>query len=186
MNRVIVGSILICAFGGCSSTHTPASNTLPPPDVPDAIKAPADEHVAGRYHIVAVQTFTCQAAASADGGAPYAWTPTKLDAKIEDWDTNAVIGVHTHSPAPTFTANDGSSVVVKNVAQVPSPTGAGEPWLLLSVVSHSGTGMFSNVTSLQRINTAGESSPQATCNATTDPTAQQAVNGSSDFYYYAK
>jgi hypothetical protein len=185
MNRITVGSILICALGGCSSsTHTPASNTLSAPDVPDAIKAPADEHVEGRYHVAGTTTLACQAA-STDGGMAYAWTPTKMDLKMEDWDTNAVIGVHTHSPVPTFTSNDGSSIVVKMVAQVPSPTGAAEPWLLMTVVSQSGTGMFSNVTSLQRIDTVG-APPPAPCNATTDPTAQQTVNASSDIYYYTK
>jgi hypothetical protein len=104
---------------------------------------------------------------------------------MEDWDTNAVIGTHTHSPAPTFTSNDGSSVVVKMIAQVPSPSGTSEPWFLMTVLSHSGTGMFSNVTSLQRIDTTGVP-PQAPCDATTDPTAQQTANGSSDIYYYSK
>jgi hypothetical protein len=186
MNRLVAGSILISALGACgSSAPAPASGTLSLPDVPDAIKAPVDEHVAGRFHIEAVETYACRAAAT-DGGMAYAWISIMFDAKIEDWDTHAVIGTHTHAPAPTFTSNDGSSVVGKPVAQVPSPTGTGGPWLLLSAVSHSGTGMFSNVTSLQRINTAGASSPQATCDATTNPTAQQTVNGSSDFYYYTK
>jgi hypothetical protein len=175
---------------------------LTPPNVPDAIKAPTGEHVAGRFHVVAVETFACEPASVdagadasltdagatdaslADAGASYSWRSILLDAKIEDWDTNAVIGQHTHTPAPTFTSNDGSSVVGKPVAQVPSPTGSGGPWLLITAVSHGGTGIFSNVTSLQRINTAGGAPPTAPCDATTDPTAHQTVNGSADFYYY--
>jgi hypothetical protein len=66
----------------------------------------------------------------------------------------------------------------------PSPDGAG-PWVLLSAVSHSGAGVFSSVTSLQRINTAGGAPPTAPCDATGLST-QQTVNGSADFYYYTK
>jgi uncharacterized protein DUF3455 len=88
--------------------------------------------------------------------------------------------------APTFTSNDGSSVVAMTTAQAPSPTGMGGPWLLLTAVSHSGVGIFSDVTSLQRINPSGGGISTATCDATTDPSAQQMVNGSSDLYYYTK
>jgi hypothetical protein len=193
MLRVVasgLGWMTLCTMAACGSSSEPVDAAgLAPPDVPNAIKAPADEHVAGRFHLVAVETYACQQQASADGGtggATYAWTSVALDAKIEDWDTNAVIGMHTHSPLPTFTSNDGSSVVGMPTAQAPSPTGSGGPWLLLTAVSRSGTGIFSNVTSLQRINTAGGGMPTVACDAMTDPSAHQAINGSADFYYYAR
>ena len=119
-----IGVVLACAAWGCSSSHSTGAATLSPPDVPAAIQAPADEHVAGRFHVVANETFACQQQ-TGDAGVGYAWTSVAFDAKIEDWDTNAVIGVHTHTPAPTFTSNDGSVVVGKPVAMAPSPDGAG-------------------------------------------------------------
>ena len=196
MNRMLhvvvsgLGWMSLCAIAGCGSSSEPVdAAALTPPDVPNAIKAPADEHVGGRFHVVAAETFACQQQTNADGGTggvTYAWTTVALDAKLLDWDTNATIGMHTHSPLPTFTSTDGSSVVAMPTAMVPSPNGTGGPWLLLTAVSHSGTGIFSSATSLQRINTAGGGMPPATCDATTDPSARPIVNGSSDFYYYAK
>ena len=69
-------------------------------------------------------------------------------------------------------------------ADIPPPTGAGDPWILLAAVSHTGAGIFSDVTSLQRINTSGGGQPEAACDATTGASSQQSVAGASDFYYY--
>ena len=169
-----ISSCVWLGMWGCTT-----SGSLAPPNVPDAIAAPAGAHVAGRFHVVAVETFACE-----QSGGAYAWTSVALDAKIEDWSSGAVIGMHTHTPAPTFTANDGSSVIAMPSASVPSPTGTGGPWLLLAAAATSGAGMFSDVTYLQRINTAGGGMPAATCDATTDPAAQLTVDGSADFYFY--
>ncbi|HWN79133.1 MAG TPA: DUF3455 domain-containing protein, partial [Bradyrhizobium sp.] len=60
-----------------------------------------------------------------------------------------------HFAGPTWQLSDGSAVVGKVVASTPGATVKDIAWLKLDVVSRRGSGMLSNVTTVQRINTVG-------------------------------
>ena len=60
-----------------------------------------------------------------------------------------------HYRGPTFEYIDGSAVVIKPVASVPSPDGKSIPWLKAEVVDKRGMGALSGATTVQRINTQG-------------------------------
>lgn len=132
------------------------------PDVPAKIKAPADEVVILRALASGSQIYTCQ-----ETQGKYAWTLKAPDAELRDpqgQGPGPVIGKH--YAGPTWKHNDGSEVIGKAVARVDSPDSNSIPWLLVSATSHSGDGLFSRVTTIQRIHThAGQPPPAADCSA---------------------
>jgi hypothetical protein len=71
-----------------------------------------------------------------------------------------------HYAGPTWEANDGSKVVAAVKARVDAPSADAIPWLLLYAKSTEGTGMFSDITSIQRVETMGGKAPQDGCDST--------------------
>jgi hypothetical protein len=66
----------------------------------------------------------------------------------------------THFAGPTWMSNaDGSSVVGARIGSQASATPNSIPQLLLKAQSHSGTGIFAEVTYIQRLNTVGGLAP---------------------------
>jgi hypothetical protein len=148
------------------------------PEVPDQIKAPAGENVVLQVHASGSQIYVCQAVA---GGA-FAWTLKAPQADLYD-QQGAVIGQH--FAGPSWKDNDGSEVTGKAVAHLDSPEPGSIPWLLLTATSHSGAGVLSPVTSIQRINTKGGAPPAATeCNASKQ-NAEVKSSYTADYYFYA-
>lgn len=60
-----------------------------------------------------------------------------------------------HYAGPNWEYMDGSAVVGKVSGRAPGKTPKDIPWLKLAVTSHRGKGIFSDVTTIQRINTSG-------------------------------
>lgn len=152
------------------------AQSVPRPQTPVAIQAPADQQVLLMAHASGVQIYTCHQ--SADGN--FSWTLKAPDAELRD-DQGAVIGHHYAGPAWKY--KDGSEVTGKAAAHVDSPTGS-IPWLLANVVAHSGDGLFSNVTTIQRLNTQGGTAPPASgCNATKQNDEVRSKY-TADYYFY--
>ena len=149
-----------------------------PPDVPDKIKAPSSEEVVLIGHASGSQIYVCQQ----DANQKWAWTLKAPDAELRD-DKGTVIG--RHYAGPTWKHNDGSAVVGKAVERVDSPDSNSIPWLLVTATSHSGDGVLTRVTSVQRIHTKGGQPPAAAeCNSST-PNAETKSNYEADYYFYA-
>ena len=148
------------------------------PDVPDKIKAPAGEQVVLLAHASGSQIYVCQAGTD----RKLAWALKAPEAELHD-QQGATIG--RHFAGPTWKDNDGSEVTGKAAARVDSPDSDSIPWLLVTAAGHSGEGVFSRVTSIQRIHTKGGVPPAASeCN-----TAKQNLEVKSgytaDYYFYA-
>jgi len=170
----IVGSlILLTAFAAAQS---PAEKDAPP-DVPDAIQVPAGEEVILYTHATGSQIYTCQA--NAEG--KFGWTLKAPDAELHDR-KDKVIGQH--SAGPSWKLKDGSEVTGKTAAHVDSLDPGSISWLLVKVVSHSGTGLLSNVTSIQRVHTHGGQPPVEGCDAS-HRDAETKSSYSADYYFYA-
>jgi Protein of unknown function (DUF3455) len=153
------------------------AQTQTPPDVPDAIRAPAGERVVLVAHASGSQIYTCQSAP--DG--KFAWALKAPDAELRDA-KNQLIGHH--FAGPTWKLEDGSEVTGKAAAHVDSPNAGSIPWLLVKVVTHSGNGLLANATTIQRIHTQGGQPPANGC----DPSHVQTETKSSytaDYYFYA-
>jgi hypothetical protein len=122
------------------------------------------------------QVYTCTRA-----GSQYQWALRGPDATLY-YMNGQLFG--THFDGPTWKANDGSLVVGKAAASVPSPDGDSVPWLLVKVVSHDGNGLLSPATSIQRLNTSGGKAPASGCDA--EHAGQEVrVPYSADYLIYA-
>jgi hypothetical protein len=148
-----------------------------PPDVPDSIQAPTGQEVVLYTHATGSQIYTCQP--GADG--KWAWTLKAPDAELHDRN-DKVIGQH--SAGPTWKLKDGSEVTGKAVAHVNSLDEQSVPWLLVNVVSHSGKGQLSDVTTIQRVHTHGGQPPAEGCDASHKGNETKS-SYSADYYFYA-
>ena len=148
-----------------------------PPDVPDAIQAPAGEEVVLYAHATGSQVYSCQAAA--DG--KFSCTLKAPEAELHDR-KDKVIGQH--SAGPSWKLKDGSEVTGKAAARVESLDPGSVPWLLVKVVSHAGNGQLTNVTTIQRVHTHGGQPPAEGCDASHGD-AETKSGYSADYYFYA-
>ena len=148
------------------------------PEVPESLKAPAGEELILLAHATGVQIYVCQAGADQKFG----WVLKAPEAELTDSAGKKV--VH-HSAGPSWKHADGSEVKGKVIAKQDAPKPEAIPWLLLAAASHSGEGILSRVTSIQRIHTVGGLPPSAN-------TCEESANGkesrsaySADYYFYA-
>lgn len=171
VNKWLVQIAMLIAIGVCASAQS-----LPRPDVPDAIKAPGNEQVVLQVQATGSQIYVCKA--GADG--KFGWALKAPDAELHD-SQGAVVGHHYAGPA--WKLNDGSEVTGKAAAHVDSPDANSIPWLLVSVTGHSGDGALSRVTSIQRIHTKGGQPPAGGCDQSK---AGSEVKSSytADYYFY--
>lgn len=114
--------------------------------VPPAIAAPG-ESVVATMHAEGAQVYECKA--GADGKLAWAFrepiATLLLDGKT----------IGRHYAGPNWEHMDGSAVVGKAVGNTPGKSAGDIPWLKLEVTAHRGSGTFSGVSTVQRINTAG-------------------------------
>jgi Protein of unknown function (DUF3455) len=114
--------------------------------VPPAIAAPGETIVA-TYHAEGAQIYECKA--GSDGKLAWAFrepiATLLLDGKT----------VGRHYAGPNWESVDGSAVTGKAAGSAPGKTANDIPWLKLDVVSRRGSGTFSDVVTVQRINTQG-------------------------------
>ena len=172
MNRFLMGlaamGVLLVARG--------CKNEIPRPDVPDILKAPASEEVILVGHATGIQIYTCQA------GANPPWVFKAPEADLKD---SAGRNIIHHFAGPTWRHNDGSEVVAKVTARQDSPRPGAIPWLLLTATGHTGQGVLSPVTSIQRIHTEGGVAPDAnTCDAAANGKESRSPYAA-DYYFYA-
>ena len=183
-DRWAVGAVVLtfALASGCSRDHAgsadaPASK-LPPPSVPDNLKAGDGEIVTAKLAAKGAQIYECQVG---DNGA-YAWKLVGPDAELTD-DTGKHVG--THYAGPTWESVDGSKVVAEVKAKADAPAGPGSvPWLLLKAKSTSGTGTFGKVTSVQRVDTAGGTPSVGGCDVQ-HLGAQQRADYKATYYFYS-
>jgi hypothetical protein len=151
---------------------------IPPPVVPDAIKAPAGEVVVMHVTASGSQIYECHAG---EEGKP-AWAFKAPEADLRD-PKGAIVG--RHFAGPTWKDKDGSEVIGKLAAKVHSPDPNSIPWLLVSATGHSGEGVFSQVSSIQRINTHGGMPPPAADCSTATKNTERKTPYTADYYFYA-
>jgi FtsP/CotA-like multicopper oxidase with cupredoxin domain len=153
------------------------AQAIPRPDVPQNLIAPDGEQVVLELHASGSQVYTCQQA-----NDKFAWMLKAPEAELHD-ERGAIVGAH--YAGPTWKYKDGSTVTAKAVAKIDSPNADSIPWLLLTASGHSGDGVLSRVTSIQRIHTNGGQPPAAAdCSASTLNT-QTKTGYTADYYFYA-
>jgi len=128
--------------------------TDPIPVIPDAVKVPMTETLSFVANAKGAQIY--ESRARKDDPSKYEWVFKGPDADLFDAQGKKV---GRHYAGPTWESTDGSKVVgeVKGKADAKDPSGV--PWLLLSAKAHEGSGVFSAVTYIQRVNTVGGKAP---------------------------
>jgi len=147
-----------------------------PHDVPAALNPPVDATLAAALPARGVQIYTC--AIPAAGGAP-AWTLKAPHAVLgKGHDVEAI-----HFAGPSWQANDGSLVTATRVASAPAPDTTDIPWLLLQAATHTGAGVFTPVTLIQRLATEKGVAPATGCDDA-HVGAEVLVPYAADYFFY--
>jgi hypothetical protein len=128
------------------------------PVVPDALKVTSNEEPSLLVKARGVQIYECRA--KKDDPTQCEWVFTGPEADLFDAKGNKI---GRHYSGPTWESNDGSRIVGSVKGSVPSKDVGAVPWLLLAAKNHVGDGVFSQVTSIQRLETTGGKAPAGGC-----------------------
>ena len=145
-----------------------------------AIAPGGEKQLVERVAARGVQIYECRAdAQSASGGK---WVFVAPQAELLDAQGAKRVG--THYAGPHWEASDGSKIVGKVESRADAPQAGAIPWLLLSTRSVGGTGRYTGVTQVQRVNTAGGVSPTKACDAASVGSVDR-VPYTADYLLYA-
>lgn len=153
--------VAIAALAGCASNVS----------VPDSLKPAAGESLALVLPAKGDQIYECRSGK---------WAFVAPEAELFD---RAGKKIGRHYAGPHWEALDGSRIVGAVKARADAPHAGDIPWLLLSAKSVGADGAFSNVTSIQRVATAGGVAPSETC--TQDGTRAR-IPYTADYYFFSR
>lgn len=149
------------------------------PVIPSDLVVPSGHVLLMQSEARGVQIYECQA--KADSPGVFEWAFRAPEAELLN---NRGERIGRHFAGPTWEGNDGSQVVgiVRATANSPSPDAI--PWLLLQARSNQGTGAFSTVSYIQRLNTSGGRAPADGCeDAHTGQAVRMDYTATYVFYY---
>jgi hypothetical protein len=137
LNRIALTLLLLAGSLPASAAETP---------LPDAIAAPGETIVLSA-HAEGAQIYECKMGGDDRPGWAFREPIATL---LVDGKT-----VGRHYAGPNWEISDGSAVTGKVADSAPGATASDIAWLKLEVVSHRGSGLLGDVTTVQRINTQG-------------------------------
>ena len=154
--KLVAGLVILLILSGLAFASMTVAQPIHDrgPDLPsplcDSLEVQSGNRLAFRVYAVGVQI--------------YRWNGNNWDF-VEPVatlfaDPNHHVKVGTHYGGPTWESITGSKVIASRQASCsPDPTAI--PWLLLQSVSTDGSGIFSSVSYIQRVNTKGGLAPTA-------------------------
>jgi len=140
---------------------------------PEALSAPAGERLAFQLHASGDQIYICR---------NRAWEFKAPEARLFD---AAGHQAGKHFAGPIWQSSDGSQVKGKLVASAPGPDTNAIPWLLLTAVQHSGSGVMSPVTSIQRLHTKAGNAPKDSCDGAHEGTETRSPY-QADYFFFVR
>jgi hypothetical protein len=169
---LVFGQMLILPMSAAAKPSTS-------PTVPGEIAAPAGSVLLFSRHAAGVQIYECT------NGQWGFHAPLAL---LLDPKTKQLSGIHyggidrNLTPGPWWeSARDGSRIRGAATGTAPSPNANSIPLLRLNVMERQGSGVFSPVGLIQRLNTKGGVGPTGECRTG----AQRWVPYTADYYFYA-
>lgn len=147
---VMVASLL----GSASAQGTPPAEG----DIPANLAPPSSSVLLFELGATGVQIYACEA--DPNDATSYVWTFTAPEADLFN---SRGEPVGTHFAGPTWQGLDGSAVVGAVLERADAPDPSAIPWLLLEAVEHEGSGAFSTITHVQRLDTVGGVAPAEGC-----------------------
>jgi hypothetical protein len=177
VKSILLVAVLLVAGQALSAPLSAAGGQVPPA-VPKEIAVPSGAVLLFSRHARGVQIYACP-----DGE----WTLRAPRALLFDPQSRRPTGIHYGgvdrglTPGPWWeSARDDSRVRAARVDEAPSPNADSIPLLLLKAVEWHGSGAFSPVSYIQRLNTVGGVSPTGAC----PQGAQRRVPYTADYYFY--
>jgi hypothetical protein len=168
-----IAFVFMLGVTGCTS-----SLAWPLADIPEKLKPSADESLAMIVPASGVQIYECRA--NKDQPGTYEWTFMAPNADLFDVRGNKI---GRHYAGPHWEANDGSKIVGAVKERANAPGAQSIPWLLLGAKSTGPEGSFSNITSVQRVNTVGGVAPDTGCSLTTAGKSLR-IAYAADYYFF--
>jgi len=143
--------VFLCA---CASLAAGAAAGAEPSVAPQ-LAVPHGQVLRLKALATGVQNYACS-----EGRTGLEWTFKGPQAELTD-EAGRAIGKH--YAGPTWEASDGSKVVGRVVSSIDSESRDAIPQLLLVSTENSGSGVFANVKSIQRLETTGGLPPKEPC-----------------------
>ena len=179
-HRVIVFVAMLLVIGNVLfAPLSVAASTGAPPIVPEAIAVPPGSVLLFHSHAKGVQTYECQ------NGQ---WAFRAPRALLFNPPSHRPTAIHYGgidrglTPGPWWESlRDGSRIRAGNAVSAPSPNANSIPLLRLEVLERQGSGIFSPVSYIQRLNTLGGVGPTGVCSAG----ARRWVPYTADYFFYA-
>jgi Protein of unknown function (DUF3455) len=141
--------MMLCAvLSGCAA----------PPTAPGPVRVPSDQELLRQLHATGVQVYQCQPAKN--DASKWEWTFKQPEARLS---SSMGTNIGRHYAGPTWEANDGSKVTGEVIGRSESSKPNSIPLLLLRAKATSGSGIFSGVQYIQRLNTVGGNAPTVAC-----------------------
>jgi hypothetical protein len=157
-STAIVLVVTMALIVGLTGSVTATDKSERSKDVPPDLVPPASAVLLFELGAHGVQIYTCQA--DPNDATAFVWTFTAPEAELLNA-RDEVVG--RHFAGPTWQGQDGSAVVGKVLARADAPNRKAIPWLLLEAKAHEGGGVFSMITHIQRLDTAGGVAPGEGC-----------------------
>jgi hypothetical protein len=167
---LIVGLLVVAGFLDATAQNSPK--------VPSVVNLPDAHVLLLKTRGDGVQIYDCKS--SGDAAGQFKWV---LKAPQADLMNDKGEKVGKHYGGPTWEANDGSKVIGELQQHVDAPSADAIPWLLLKAKSNEGTGIFKDVTFIQRLDTEGGKSPVTGCDSG-HVGAEVRVHYTANYYFY--
>jgi hypothetical protein len=174
--RIILQGVLLTSAFLLLGTEIAWAQFAPdPPQAPKALRPPKGQALLIHLHGRGTQIYVCESSAGV-----FAWKFKAPEAELFG-ESGELAG--RHFAGPTWEGNDGSRVIARVAASVPSPASGSIPWLLLTAIGHDDKGIMARVQSIQRLDTKGGVAPSASCGAA-NRNEETAVPYEADYYFY--
>jgi hypothetical protein len=170
----VTAFLLVFLVAACASPQPPTTIV----QVPDKLRPGANESLRMIVPAKGVQIYECRARTDQVGG--YAWAFVAPEADLFDARGNKT---GRHYAGPHWESTDGSKILGTVKERADAPVADTIPWLLLAAKSVGSEGSFSNVTSIQRVNTVGGIAPKAGCSQATAGTPAR-IDYTADYYFF--
>ena len=169
-SKATVGVLALLLGGALAAWAAGSGNDNRATEVPDDIAVPDGNKVHFHGFGVGVQIYT--------------WNGTSWGAAVPEATLFHAEGVvATHFAGPTWESNSGSKVVGAVVPPTVTVDTNAIPWVLLSALRTEGTGVFADVTFVQRVHTTGGKAP-ATDGTVVGQVAR--VPYTADYFFFRK
>jgi len=165
-----------CLLAACAGA--PAPVTVPPP-IATAPHQPLVMSIAAK----GVQIYECRVTQGAGGDshpARHGWAFVAPEAELLDGDGHAI---GRHGVGPHWTFADGTRITGRVTGLAEAPQAGAIPWLLLESRASGPINRFSDLRSIQRVNTSGGKAPAEDCHAK-DAGSRVRVPYTADYLFY--